>query len=261
MFDELPREGESPRELSRRLEEERPERFMRSLSPRVLARYLQARGIRGHEEEEEEENDEFSDSEDEDLMDELSPELTARPSAVQDEEEQGEDEDGEEFEVEERDELDSEIEEDENDISTNNQPSLDSGPALLPDIPVDSTNLPEAYLQPSDDQLLIFTQGSIIVLIDILPPTPNPRSLINRPMKPPCSLAHYHRRDHFPFLQVSYPRNFPQRLICRSFRVCQRYSWLLPTGPPGYFEWCTFRTRMSMISSRNTDLQREFRLR
>ena len=201
MIDEIQWEGESHDESWRRLRGERLERFIQSFPDRIQAAFWRARLAQDHGASEGGQIA-LSDSEDEDFM---SLQSAGRPSAEQGEEEDGEDEESEEFEVEDGDEADAE-----NDESTNSLSSLAFEAPLPPNVPVQSADLPEEYLQLSKDQLLVFTHGATIEIADILPQNPNPLMLIHRRLKPSCSLPHHHRHDHFPFLQVPHPHNFPR---------------------------------------------------
>jgi hypothetical protein len=201
MIDEVRREGESHDELWRRLQGERLERFIPSFPPRMQATSLRTPLAQEHGASEGGQIA-LSDSEDEDF---ISLRSAGRPSAEQGEEEDREDEESEELEVEDGDEADAE-----NDESTNSLSSLAFEAPLPPNVPIQSADLPEEYLQLSKDQLLVFTHGATIEIADILPQSPNPLMLIHRRLKPPCSHPHHHRRDQFPFLQVPHPHHFPR---------------------------------------------------
>ena len=73
---------------------------------------------------------------------------------------------------------------------------------LVPEIRKYSHN-DEDFIQTVKHQLLIFTAGGVLALMD--PLSGHRHSIIYRLIKPFCSLQHHHHNDHFPFLHVHYP--------------------------------------------------------
>jgi hypothetical protein len=61
----------------------------------------------------------------------------------------------------------------------------------------------EDFIQSVKHQLLIFSAGNVLALMD--PLNKHRHSIIYRLIKPFCSLQHHHHNDHFPFLHVHSP--------------------------------------------------------